>query len=206
MPQLSIGLCFLIALLLLSGCSQTLTRQTCVTLAPEVSYCLAPINQQVLGSDRQTISAMQKASINTQASQHELLTQLELNQQQLTLVGLAPLGQALFTLNYDGHNLISEQSQLLGKQFKAEYLLAIMQLIYWPDNSVNQYLQGAKISNYDCDAALCRGVFFAKNNPNYQADNQQAFITIRYSDLAHWQAEVELNIPAANFQLNISPL
>ncbi|MCK8046548.1 DUF3261 domain-containing protein [Shewanella sp. 1CM18E] len=205
MPKLS---CYLTVLLLalLSGCSQTFERQTCVTLAAEVNYCLAPISQQVLGNGQQALSAMQKASIQTENNQHELLSQLELSQQQLTLVGLAPLGQALFTLSYDGQSLISEQSKLLGEQFKAEYLLAIMQLIYWPDNSINQHLEGATISNYSCDAALCRGLFFAKNDLNEITTSQQPFISIRYSNLAQWQAEVELKIPAADFQLNISPL
>ena len=205
MPKLS---CYLPILLLglLSGCSQTFERQTCVALAAEVNYCLAPRSQQVLGNDQQALSAMQKASIQTENSQHELLSQLELSQQQLTLVGLAPLGQALFTLSYDGQSLISEQSQLLGEQFKAEYLLAIMQLIYWPDDSINQHLEGATISHYSCDAALCRGLFFAKNDLNEIATSQQPFVSIRYSNLAQWQAEVELKIPAADFQLNISPL
>ncbi|MGS0679932.1 DUF3261 domain-containing protein [Shewanella sp. 125m-7] len=204
-----IGLC-----LLSTACSQTLQRQTCVELAADVSYCLAPVSQQVLG-EQHAISATQKVSIQTQDSQHELLSQLELEQQQLTLVGLAPLGQALFTLTYDGHTLVSEQSQLLGDQFKAEYLLAIMQLIYWPDASINSHLQGAIIRPYACDVALCRGLFFANNmaesEANSMLDGESPIIAIRYSDLSHdsadkWQAQVDLSIKAANFKLAISPI
>lgn len=230
MSQLSQRIILLVlGSVLMTACSQTLQRQTCVDLAADVSYCLAPVSQHLLGAkdlvdSKQAISATQKVSIQTLDSQHELLSQLELSGQELTLVGLAPLGQALFTLTYDGNQLISEQSQLLGDQFKAEYLLAIMQLIYWPDASVNQHLQGAKMQSYACDAALCRGLFFAinkaKNGTIDSAADNQPIIAIRYNNISEnslkngsnkkeldkWQADVNLNIPAANFKLAISPL
>lgn len=226
MSQLSQRIILLVlGSVLMTACSQTLQRQTCVELAADVSYCLAPVSLPALTDNKQAISATQKVSIQTTNSQHELLSQLELSGQELTLVGLAPLGQALFTLTYDGNQLISEQSQLLGDQFKAEYLLAIMQLIYWPDASVNQHLQGAKMQSYACDAALCRGLFFAnnkaKNGTIDSAADEQPIITIRYNNISEnglnkngsnkreldkWQADVNLNIPAASFKLAISPL
>lgn len=216
MSKLSRRIVFTGLCLLIGACSQTLQRQTCVELATDVNYCLAPVSLQVLGDEQTAISATQKVSIKTQDSQHELLSQLELAPQQLTLVGLAPLGQALFTLTYDGNTLISEQSQLLGDQFRAEYLLAIIQLIYWPDTSVNQHLQGAKMQSYDCDSTLCRGLFFAKNGTIDTRTDNQPIIAIRYnllddsnvnqSRLDKWQANVSLDIDAANFKLAISPL
>ncbi len=225
MSQLSKVLTFAGLCLLITACSQTLQRQTCVELAADVSYCLAPVSLQALTDNKQAISATQKISIETTDNQHELLSQLEITGQELTLVGLAPLGQALFTLTYDGNTLISEQSQLLGDQFKAEYLLAIMQLIYWPDTSVNQHLQGAKVQSYPCDTTLCRGLFFANNNAKNEANDldseNQPIIAIRYNllddsnlnqssldknKLDKWQADVNLNIAAANFKLTISPL
>jgi hypothetical protein len=139
-----------------------------------------------------------------------LLTQLELDPQQLTLVGLAPLGQPLFTLTFDGEKLISEQSTLLGEQFKAEYLLAIMQLIYWSEDSLNRHLQNGYIQGYNCDAAYCRKLFAAKPSANgmmkNSAEDAQPIITIRYSQLDPWQANVELKIDAADFELIVSPL
>ncbi len=211
MPQLSRLFSIIALTLLLSACSQTLERKTCVALASDVSYCLAPVVDSL--PQQQTVSASQKATIRTQTQQHELLTQLELTQQNLTLVGLAPLGQALFTLTFDGKTLISEQSSFMGDQFKAEYLLAIMQLIYWPDASVNRHLQGAVMRSYQCDADLCRGVFADnKNNIDSQISNKhQPMIAIRYrasdnSQLDKWQADVELSIQAAKFTLNISPI
>lgn len=207
MPQLGFRLKTLaiVALLLLTGCSQTLQRQTCVELPSDVSYCLAPItgsgqNPQAAVAER---SLTQKATIKTQLSQHELLTQLELTALQLTLVGLAPLGQPLFTLTYDDHQLISEQSALLGSQFKAEYLLAIMQLIYWDEDSINQHLQNGYIQSYNCDAGYCRRLYVDKQ---HSVVDDEPIVTISYSQRDLWSANVKLNIDAANFELIINPL
>ncbi|BCV55721.1 DUF3261 domain-containing protein [Shewanella algae] len=210
----------------LSGCSQLLYRQTCVALAKDVSYCLAPLplNQaapkgqtsdtkaakgskqpdepQGSGSVQaepleQTLSLSQQVRLQRGEQSHELISQLELQPQQMTVVGLAPLGQALFTLIYDGHTLTSEQSVLLGNEFKAEYLLALLQFIYWPEEKLNAYLDGARVKLEDCAAVLCR-VLLSNDN--------RELMRISYSshDIRH--AEVAMNMPQADLKLNIKPL
>jgi hypothetical protein len=210
----------------LSGCSQLLYRQTCVALAKDVSYCLAPLplNQaapkgqtsdtkaakgsklpdepQGNGSVQaqpleQTLSLSQQVRLQRGEQSHELISQLELQPQQMTVVGLAPLGQALFTLIYDGHTLTSEQSVLLGNEFKAEYLLALLQLIYWPEEKLNAYLDGARVKLEDCAAVLCR-VLLSNDN--------RELMRISYSSRDIWHAEVTLNMPQADLKLNIKPL
>ncbi|WP_345865169.1 DUF3261 domain-containing protein [Shewanella algae] len=210
----------------LSGCSQLLYRQTCVALAKDVSYCLAqlPLNQaapkgqtsdtkaakdakqpdEPQGSDsvqtqtlEQTLSLSQQVRLQRGEQSHELISQLELQPQQMTVVGLAPLGQALFTLIYDGHTLTSEQSVLLGNEFKAEYLLALLQLIYWPEEKLNAYLDGARVKLEDCAAVLCR-VLLSNDN--------RELIRISYSSPDIWHAEVAMNMPQADLKLNIKPL
>ncbi|CAM3483500.1 DUF3261 domain-containing protein [Shewanella violacea] len=192
--------------LILSACSQTFQRQTCVALAKEVNYCLAPIpldetNQSWIRS------ATQKAGIRVDSSQHELMTQVEIGANKLTLVGLAPLGQALFTLTYDGSTLTSEQSALLGNEFKAEYLLALIQLIYWPEETVNAHLQGAKLSSSDCGASKCRKIYAIEQTSNINTGTQnESIVNIAYSHDNPWQAEIELKIPQAKFELTLTPI
>lgn len=194
------GICVLICLaLLVSGCSQTLQRQTCVDLAKDVTYCLAPIP-----AGSQIRSATQQVAINVNDSRHELLSQLELDREKLTLVGLAPLGQALFTLVFDGASLNSQQSMLLGDEFKAEYLLALIQLIYWPEEDVNAHLQGARLTSPECDAPRCRRIYATGNDA--KADQQESILKIRFDKRDPWQAEVELAIPQAKFDLKITPV
>jgi len=193
-------ICILIGLVLLvSACSQTLQRQTCVTLAKNITYCLAPIP-----ADSQVRSVTQRVAIDVNESHHELLTQLELDRKQLTLVGLAPLGQALFTLVFDGTELQSQQSMLLGDEFKAEYLLALIQLIYWPEEEVNAHLQGAKLISPECDAPRCRRIYAMGDDT--KEHQQESILKIRFDKSDPWIAVVELAISQAKFELKITPI
>ncbi|SQH74240.1 conserved protein of unknown function [Shewanella benthica] len=193
---------------MLSACSQTFQRQTCVALAKEVNYCLAPIP---LDATNQTWvrSATQKAGIRVGSSQHELMTRVEIDANGLTLVGLAPLGQALFTLIYDGSTLTSEQSVLLGSEFKAEYLLALIQLIYWPEETVNAHLHGARLTSRDCDGSKCRKIYADATNATMKVNTStqnDSIVNIEYSHDDPWQAEINLQIPAAKFELTLTPI
>ena len=186
---------YLVSLLLIAlttACSHTQQRQTCVALASEVNYCLAPIP-----AGTQAHSLTQQVSIRVDGAHHELLTQFELDKQNLTLVGLAPLGQALFTLTYNGNSLNSQQSMLLGDEFKAEYLLALIQLAYWPIGDVNPYLQGAQLIGQACDAAKCRTLY---------ANGSEEIMEISYDQQDPWQAKIKLAIPKAKFELKITPI
>lgn len=153
-------------------------------------------------------SFSQKVSIKVGDNTHELLTQLELEGERMTLVGLAPLGQALFTLVYDGNTLSSEQSQLLGNEFKAEYLMAMMQLIYWPEQSIRSHLEGGSLVTGLCDAIPCRQ-FYSQDTLISYNDNQTQVIQIRYqhqTDDSLWQAHINLTMPQAKFELEIQPI
>lgn len=182
----------LLLIMLTSACSHTLQRQTCVALANDVSYCLAQIP-----AESQIRSLTQQVSIQVDGAHHELLTQLELDKQNLTLVGLAPLGQALFTLTYDGNSLTSQQSMLLGDEFKAEYLLALIQLAYWPVADVNPHLQGASLIEQACNAAQCRTLY---------ASEKERIMQISYDQQDPWKAVIQLAIPKAKFELKITPI
>jgi hypothetical protein len=153
-------------------------------------------------------SFSQKVSIKVGDNTHELLTQLELEGERMTLVGLAPLGQALFTLVYDGNTLSSEQSLLLGDEFKAEYLMAMMQLIYWPEQSIKSHLEGGELVTGLCDTLPCRQ-FYSQDTLISRSDSQTQVIQIRYqqqTDDAPWQAHINLTMPQAKFELEIQPI
>lgn len=168
-------------------------------------------SQSQQGDSKAKVSSQsfsQKVSIKVGDNTHELLTQLELEGERMTLVGLAPLGQALFTLVYDGNTLSSEQSQLLGNEFKAEYLMAMMQLIYWPEQSIRSHLEGGSLVTGLCDAIPCRQ-FYSQDTLISYNDNQTQVIQIRYqhqTDDSLWQAHINLTMPQAKFELEIQPI
>jgi len=85
---------------------------------------------------------------------------------------------------------------LLGKQFKAEYLMAIMQLIYWPTEQVNQQLSGGNLVTISCDMALCKQL----------VDDNGASITLTYNNIDPWLAQVNVDIDAADVHLQINPI
>ena len=233
----------------LTGCSELLFRQTCVGLAKDMRYCLAPLPHDFAPaadkpltkpttkpadiSSPQTESKVkltspqsfsQKVSIKVGDKSHELLTQLELEDERMTLVGLAPLGQALFTLVYDGNTLSSEQSVLLGDNFKAEYLMAMMQLIYWPEQSIRAHLEGGHLVTGLCDTVggnqgdtligtrvntiPCRQIY-SQDTLISKSGQQTHVVQIRYQQNigdALWQAHISLTMPQAKFELEIEPI
>ncbi|MCE9680355.1 DUF3261 domain-containing protein [Shewanella sp. AS1] len=190
---LGLTLCLMLGLILtIGGCAQRLDRDTCMNLTSDVSYCLAPLQNDL------SLSQTQKVNLEVDGSKHQLLSQLELTPEQLTLVGLAPLGQALFTLTFDGKRLESQQSALLGEAFKGEYLLALLQLIYWPIEEANLQLRGAVLRTIACEATHCRGL--------YSDNTQTQVLEIRYSQTSPWQAQVILTFEQAKLTLKITPL
>lgn len=173
------------------GCAQHLQRQTCMSLATDLDYCLAALQDT-------SRSQSQRVNLEVDGNRHQLMSQLELSPEHLTLVGLAPLGQALFTLSFDGERLDSQQSLLLGDKFKAEYLLGLLQLIYWPLDDLNRNLHGGLITSRACKAALCRRLS--------ADDDGSTIIDIRYSTPSLWQATVELTLAQAKLTLKITPI
>ncbi|QYJ85895.1 DUF3261 domain-containing protein [Shewanella mesophila] len=188
----------------MSGCAQHLQRQTCMTLATDLDYCLAPLLQNSQHSQSQRVN------LDVDGKRHQLMSQLELSPEQLTLVGLAPLGQALFTLTFDGELLNSEQSLLLGDQFKAEYLLGLLQLIYWPLDDLNRHLQGGIITSPACEAMMCRKLYASgdiggKTNGSGSGSGRE-IVDIRYSKQSLWQANIVLTLAQAKLTLKITPI
>ena len=188
-----------------------LTKPTTQPAANPAGTNSANQSQSQQGDSKAKVSSQsfsQKVSIKVGDNTHELLTQLELEGERMTLVGLAPLGQALFTLVYDGNTLSSEQSQLLGNEFKAEYLMAMMQLIYWPEQSIRSHLEGGSLVTGLCDAIPCRQ-FYSQDTLISYNDNQTQVIQIRYqhqTDDSLWQAHINLTMPQAKFELEIQPI
>ena len=188
-----------------------LTKPTTQPAANPAGTNSANQSQSQQGDSKAKVSSQsfsQKVSITVGDNTHELLTQLELEGERMTLVGRAPLGQALFTLVYDGNTLSSEQSQLLGNEFKAEYLMAMMQLIYWPEQSIRSHLEGGSLVTGLCDAIPCRQ-FYSQDTLISYNDNQTQVIQIRYqhqTDDSLWQAHINLTMPQAKFELEIQPI
>lgn len=188
----------LLSISTITGCSQQLQRQTCVALADDINYCLAP----PVANHNVNDSISQMVTFSRNGISHQLITELQIDGNSMTLVGLAPLGQALFTIVYDGHALISQQSSLLGEQFKAEYLMAIMQLVYWPVDIVNNHLSAGSWQTQICGTKRCSQLI------NTHADNNQplSIISVEYSQYNPWLANIAVEIKQADVNIMIQTL
>ncbi|MCH1919512.1 DUF3261 domain-containing protein [Shewanella sp. A3A] len=184
------------AVLLLSGCqSLQQSSDNCVALSEQVQQCLAPLPWSASGQPLVT-ELLQQLSVDRADSHHELTSSLEFTPTQMTVVGIAPLGQALFTVQYDGSTLTSQQSLLLGDNFRPDYLMAMLQLIYWPQTMLDKSITGAKLSEGRCDEQRCRRL----------TRGNQLIAEIRYQQPDAWHSAVVLHLPIAKLQLTIQPL
>ncbi|PUA19788.1 DUF3261 domain-containing protein [Glaciimonas sp. PCH181] len=86
-----------------------------------------------------TISLQQHLTVERNGRTDQLDAALEIDPQQLTMVGLA-FGQRVLTLHYDGQNLQSWRHPMLPSQVRAEDVLEDTQLTLWPVAAIRQAL------------------------------------------------------------------
>ncbi|KFZ37696.1 hypothetical protein HR45_09775 [Shewanella mangrovi] len=185
----------ILIVMLLSGCQQLRQSQhSCITLAADVNQCLAPLPWQHSAPPADELT--QLVTLKRYDKQQQLTMSLALTPQNMTIIGLAPLGQALFTLQFDGHTLSSEQSMLLGEQFRADYLVAMLQLVYWPQAALQQAISGAELSEQQCGKALCRQL----------RRDDKLIASVEYQQSDKWHSQAVLTLPQADVRLTINPL
>jgi hypothetical protein len=64
--------------------------------------------------------------------QETLLCVLELDARHIAMAGLTNEGMSLFNLSYDGHTLTADKNPLLPAAVAPEFIMADLQLVYWP--------------------------------------------------------------------------
>jgi hypothetical protein len=106
----------------LSGCMLIQPGQ--VAAKPE----LMPIAQP-LGPARRVVQQINAAWADRQES---LLAVLELDAKHIAMAGLSNDGLSLFNLTYDGNTVVSDKSPLLPEPVNPEFIIADLQLVYWP--------------------------------------------------------------------------
>lgn len=110
-----------LALLLLAGCASVPHAAAPARLGLRLSP--ATLGQQ--------LSLQQHLTVEREGRTDELDTALEIDDRQLTLVGLA-VGQRVMTLEYDGVQLKTWRHFMLPAQVRGEDVLEDLQLTLWP--------------------------------------------------------------------------
>jgi len=127
----------------------------------------------------QEISLQQHLTIERNGKTDQLDAALEVDANQLQLVGLA-FGQRVLSLQYDGKTLHSWRHFMLPEQVHAEDILEDMQLTLWPLESIRKALPaGWTIQDKDLQRSLYMG--------------QQLICEIHYSAMPRWSGTVTLH-------------
>jgi hypothetical protein len=120
--QVKINNCIGLLALLLSACTLNQVQENVE------NYGLLPIAAP-LGPARRIVQQINAFWADREES---LLAVLELDNQHIAMAGLSNDGLSLFNLSYDGKAVLSDKSSLLPETVKPEFMLADLQLVYWP--------------------------------------------------------------------------
>jgi len=139
-----------------------------------------------------TIALQQHLTIERNGKTDELDAALEVDADQLQLVGLA-FGQRVLSLHYDGSHMTEWRHFMLPAQVRSEDILEDMQLTLWPLESIRQALpagwsiqdQGMQRNLYRDDVLIC---------------------TIHYSSMPRWSGTVQLENIRYHYRITIVSL
>jgi hypothetical protein len=168
---------------LLAGC---ITPSVQPIAIPKLSLQLAPAD---LGA---TIALQQHLKVERNGKIDELDAALEVDSEQLQLVGLA-FGQRVLSLDYDGVKLTSWRHFMLPEQVRAEDVLQDIQLTLWPLESIRHALP---VNWRIEDNGLKRDVYFG----------DELVCEITYSSLPRWSGTVHLVNLHYHYALTINSL
>jgi hypothetical protein len=158
----------------------------CASAPPQPARLNLKLAPAALGA---TISLQQHISVERGARTDELDAALEVDPQQLNLVGLA-LGQRVMSLHYDGTALTSWRHPMLPAQVRGEDVLEDIQLTYWPADAIAQALPaGWRIE----DEGLHRTLW----------SNDAPVMMIDYSGQPRWGGKVVLSNLRYHYRLTI---
>lgn len=138
MPRRQLGLAVLI--ISLAGCTLLQPQGGGLPEAagqaqasPKPLFPLAP----PVGPARRIV---QQLTAHWPGSRKTLLCVLELDNKHIAMAGLTEDGLSLFNLSYDGKNLEADKNPLVPETLVPELIIADLQLVYWPLDSLQKQL------------------------------------------------------------------
>lgn len=179
-----------LVMLALAGCSW-------FSSPPVVKPWLPMLEPAELG---RSVAALQKVSGSRDGSEYVLLFQLEVDPERLAMVGSTVGGNTLFSLEYSGGNLNTSVSPLVPAQVDPAWVLADLQLAFWPQAAIEnglaqsqfrlQYAPGSRELYFGRERLI--RVEYSAGDPwsgpvlfkNYKFDYEYRIETLRQEPLA----------------------
>ena len=90
-------------------------------------------------------SKQQLLTITHHGETHQLITQLEFTAHGLTLVAISPQGLPLFEVVFIEGEPLQQKHYIAFEMLPLAFIIADIQMVYWPVDQLNASLTGAKI-------------------------------------------------------------
>lgn len=113
----------LATLSLLAGCASPPPAPGCTRLGPDGVFCALP------PAALPVVSATHLVTVTHAGESQSFIGRLQIDNRQLRLAGLSLFGPELFTLDYDGRQLVSHS---VDRKLRPELLLAMLELTLAP--------------------------------------------------------------------------
>jgi len=137
----------------------------------------------------ESISVQQQLTVERAGTTNDLVAALEVDPQQVSLVGLA-LGMRVLSLGFDGRELTEWRHPMLPAQVRAADVLEDLQLTLWPVEAIAAALPaGWKIEEQGLQRTLSR--------------DGEVVATIRYSGMPRWQGTAVLDNVRYRYRLSV---
>jgi hypothetical protein len=188
LPKHCFTLLVISALLALAACSSVPTDAKKPLTPARLGLKLSPAS---LG---QSLSLQQHLIVERAGRTDELDTALEIDANQLTLVGLA-FGQRVMTLEYDGKELKTWRHFMLPPQVRGEDVLEDLQLTLWPAAAIRAALPADWALQDSADGAGMRRTLSFDGEP---------ITVIAYPGKQRWGGKVVLDNLRYHYRLTIA--
>ncbi|UPW19349.1 DUF3261 domain-containing protein [Agarivorans sp. TSD2052] len=182
------GIVVILLLAFVSACSQ---------LVPEpVAQARALLIPSDLGY---SVNAQQVARFQTDVQNQQFIFDLKVSSQLIELIALDGFSTPLFKISFDGQKLLEHTFVPSIDAGMAQFILADLQLAYWPVKVLNQQLKadGWRVEEFSCEQAVrCRQVYW----------QEKPVSQVVFETDDPWKGNVTLINRLANYQIDISTL
>ncbi len=143
---------------------------------------------------KKPLSLTQTVNIQYASKQYDFITRMEVANHSFKLVGLTSTGIKLFSIESTDATYRFESSPFIGEDLNLAYLLADLQLAYWPADQLNRQLQKnhARIN--------------IQNQQRLVLHNNNSIISIQFSNNQHWNKNIVFKHLQRNYSVTINTL
>jgi len=140
------------------------------------------------------VSLTQAVSIQHNDQKHNFIAQLEIENNSFKIVGLTNMGITLFSIYSVGNTYEFKASPVLGDDINLQYLLADLQLTYWPIKKLNSRLEA---SNAMMNSSKTKRTLL---------HNNVKVINIEFSNKNSWNKNIIFKHLQRNYTISITTL